>query len=199
MQKMLVIGGTGAIGRLVIAEMGQGYDVVTAARSGGDHRVDIADLASIRSLLTAVGKIDVLISAAGGVAFERIDRMRDADIERSLAAKLLGQVNLVRQAVAHMSDEGSIVLTSGCTNVQAVQRGAISGLINGGLAGFVTCAASDMPRGIRINAVSPGYLRETSGDGSGCPGFALVEGVDVARAYHRCVAQRLTGQVIAVH
>ena len=199
MQRMLVIGGTGAIGRLIIAEMGQKYEVITAARSGGDQRVDISDPASIAALLAAVGPLDVLINAAGGVVFDAIDQMSDKDVARSIAGKLMGQVNLVRQAATCMNDGGSIVLTSGCTNVQAVHGGAISGLVNGGLAGFVTCAATDMPRGIRLNAVSPGYLRETSGDGSMCPGFKLVEGEDVARAYHRCVAQRITGQVIEVH
>lgn len=199
MDRMLVIGGTGAIGRLVIAEMGHKYEVITAARSGGDHRVDISDSTSIAALLAEVGHLDVLIVAAGGVAFDPIDQLSDADIATSVAGKLMGQVNLVRLAVPNINDGGSIVLTSGCTNVQPVHGGAISGLINGGLAGFVTCAATDMPRGLRLNAVSPGYLRETSGDGSVCPGFTLVDGEEVARAYHRCVAQRITGQVIEVH
>jgi len=199
MQRMLIIGGTGTIGRLIVAEMGRVYDIITASRNSGDFQVDISDQQSLSDLFASVGQIDVLICAAGGILFRPIEDFTDEDINFAVSGKLMGQFNVVRKGLPYINDNGSIVLTSGCTNVQAVNKGCLSGLVNGGLSGFVNCAASDMPRGIRVNCVSPGYVRESGGDESQCPGFKLVEGVDVARAYHRCVATRITGHVIEVH
>lgn len=200
MQRMLVVGGHGTIGKLVIAEMADGYEAATAGRSNGDYHVDIADGASIKAMFSASGKFDVLVCAAGNSAFASVESVTDDELHTAADHKLFGQVNLVRAALPNMNDGGVIVLTSGCTNVQPVRNGSVSALINGGLDGFVTAAACDMPRGIRINCVSPGILTESAEhSGYKFPGFKTVDGVDVARAYQRCVATGITGHIIYVH
>jgi len=39
--------------------------------------------------------------------------------------------------------------------------GAVISLVNAGLEGFVRAAALELPRGVRVNAVAPGWVRET--------------------------------------
>lgn len=200
MTRMLVVGGCGTIGKLIVDEMKDSYEIVTAGRSNGDHRVDISDVSSIDAMFVAAGHFDVLVCAAGNSVFANVEELGEDELRLGVEHKLLGQVNLVRLALPHINDGGAIVLTSGCTNIQPVRNSSVSGLINGGLDGFVTAAACDMPRGIRINCVSPGLLTESAQrSGYKFPGFKTVDGVDVARAYHRCAATGITGCVVAIH
>lgn len=200
MPKLLVVGGKGTIGRLVVERMAGDHEIVTAGRSGGDVRVDLSDASSIAAMLGKIGKVDAVVCAAGQTQFAPLEAMPEDALRSAMEHKLIGQVNLVRLGVQHINDSGTIVLTSGCTNIQPVRNGSISGLVNGGLDGFVVSAAVDLPRGIRINCVSPGLLKESGGkSGHKFPGFKQVEGLDVARAYHRCIATGMTGKVIYVH
>ena len=67
--KVLVVGGTGTIGRAVAdALRAEGHEVVSAERSGGDLRVDITSPESVRALFAQAGRVDAIVSCAGGAA-----------------------------------------------------------------------------------------------------------------------------------
>ena len=70
---------------------------------------------------------------------------------------------------------------------------------NGALAGFVVGSAIEMPRGIRINVVSPGML-EVSEERYGrfFPGHERVSSERVGLAYAKSVEGANTGKVIIV-
>jgi NAD(P)-dependent dehydrogenase (short-subunit alcohol dehydrogenase family) len=200
METLLIVGGAGVIGTCIRNEMGDGRRVMTAGRNSGDLRVDLSESASIKAMFERSGPVDILIAAAGEATYGALENMDEALFRKGVENKLLGQANLVRFGLPFVTDGGAIVLTSGCTNVQPVRNGAVAGLINGGLEGFVAAAAADMPRGIRINCVSPGVVRENSAlHAHKFPGFTPVEGTEVARAYHRCAASGISGQTIRVH
>ncbi len=62
--RILVIGGTGLLGRALISEaITRKYTAISAARSGGDYRLDIRDDASLMALLDET-QPDVVINAA---------------------------------------------------------------------------------------------------------------------------------------
>lgn len=78
--------------------------------------------------------------------------------------------------------------------------GAGASLANGGIEGFVRAAAVELPRGLRINAVSPGVLLESMDNlGPFFRGFQPVPGARVALGYARSVEGGETGKVYAVH
>jgi NAD(P)-dependent dehydrogenase (short-subunit alcohol dehydrogenase family) len=76
-----------------------------------------------------------------------------------LRGKLPGQVALARRAAAHLAG-GSITLTGG-TFTEPIPGSGLGALVNAGLEGFVRSAAAELPRGPRINVVSPGWISET--------------------------------------
>ena len=87
--------------------------------------------------------------------------MADADYAVGLANKLMGQVNVVRLGLPHVRDGGSFTLTSGVTGRQPIPGCTSVAMVNSAIEGFVRAAALELPRGIRINAVSPQWTVET--------------------------------------
>ena len=117
-----------------------------------------------------------------------------------LTNKLMGQVNLALTAREHLVDGGSITLTSGILAEQPIAVGSSASMVNGALEGFVRAAACELPRGIRINLVSPTVLVESmAAFGPFFRGFEPVPAARAALAYSRSVEGIQTGQVYRVH
>lgn len=159
--KVIVVGATGTIGNEVAKALAaKKHEVVSASRHG-DVRVDLENAASIRALFGAVHDADAVVCCAGNAAFKPLADLADADYELGLRSKLMGQVSLARIAMDHLRDRGSITLTAGVLAREPMPGGASISMINAGLEGFTRAAALEMPRGLRINVVSPPWVRET--------------------------------------
>lgn len=189
--KIIVIGAAGTIGAAVAAALEPGHEVVRAGRSG-PVRVDLEDPASITALLDATGPIDAIACCAASAPMAPLTAPDDA-FTRGLHGKLLGQVALLRLALPHLRDGGSVTLTAG-TFAPAMVGAAFGALVNGGLEAFVRAAALELPRGLRVNAVSPGWVRETL-LALGWDGAAGTPAADVARAYVAAIEGKAQGQV----
>jgi NAD(P)-dependent dehydrogenase (short-subunit alcohol dehydrogenase family) len=195
--RILVVGATGTIGAAVALALDARHEVVRASHSRSAIRVDLADVESIKRLYATVGRVDAVVSAAGRAAFRPLATLTDADYQLGLSNKLMGQINLVRVGLDQVADAGSVTLSSGILSRQPMPGGAAISMVNAALEGFVRAAALEMPRGIRINAVSPGWVRETlaSMKMDPTPG---VPAVTVAQTYVRVVEGTMTGQTLDI-
>jgi NAD(P)-dependent dehydrogenase (short-subunit alcohol dehydrogenase family) len=199
MMKILVVGASGTIGRAVVGELSGRHEVISAGRTSGDVQVDITDSGSIRSAFEKVGTIDAVVSASGTVKFAPFEEMQEADYEIGLQDKLMGQVNLVLIGRDYLSDGGSFTLTTGALDSDPVVQGSSASMVNGAINAFVLAAAIEMPKGQRINAVSPGVIEEAMEIYA--PFFRGFEPVPAARAalaYAKSVEGAQTGQVFRV-
>jgi len=129
--------------------------------------------------------------AAGDVAFGGLD---DANFGFGVDTKLLGQAQLVRLGLPHIRDGGSFTLTSGALAVHPMPRSATISMINAGVEAFVRAAALDLPRGIRINAVSPPWVCETL-EAMGQDPAPGVPCAEVAAAFVKSLEGEMTGEV----
>lgn len=198
--KIIVIGGTGTVGKVVAATLrARKHDVIKVGNKGGDHQVDIKDVKSIRALFEKTGKFDALVATVGKVHFGDFGKLTEAEVMIGLANKLMGQVNLVLIGRDFIDDNGSITLTSGVLNHDPIRYGSCAAMVNGALDAFVRAAAFEMRPGPRLNIVSPGLLEESlSVFGDYFPGHETVPGARVAQAYVKSVEGHLTGQVFRV-
>lgn len=197
--RILIVGASGDVGRAAHAALAERHEVVTANRSSGDHRVNIEDRGSIDALYDAVGSLDAVISCVGNVHFGPLIELTEAQFRIALNNKIMGQINLVLAGMERLSDSGSFTLTSGVLDRDPVRLAVCSATANGALAGFVKGAALEMPRGQRINVVSPGLLTVSQSTyGHLFPGHECVPDDRVGRAYVKSVEGALTGEVIIV-
>jgi NAD(P)-dependent dehydrogenase (short-subunit alcohol dehydrogenase family) len=197
--KILIVGASGTIGAFVAGALAERHEIVKAGSKSGDVRVDIKDAGSIRKMLDTVGKVDAVVCTAGKVHFGEFAKMTETEIAIGLKDKLMGQVNLVLIGRDFVNDGGSFTLTSGVLSHEPIRFGAGASLVNGALDSFVRAAAIELPRGMRINAISPGVLEESLPSyGPYFRGHDAVPGKRVANAYVKSVEGALTGQVLRV-
>ncbi|HKG95130.1 MAG TPA: short chain dehydrogenase [Gemmatimonadaceae bacterium] len=195
--RILVVGATGTIGKAVVELLSPTHEVVAASRRHGELRVDIADPDSIRAMYRQAGRVDAVVSAAGSARYAPLATLGDADLALSLANKLMGQVNLVRYGIESVRDGGSFTLTSGTLAQRPAPGSTAVSLVNAGVEAFARAAALELPRGERINVVSPGWVSETLAKMRRDPGEGT-PAAEVARAYQRSVEGGETGQVYGV-
>ena len=198
-KKVLLIGANGALGSAIANELQIDHELIRVGRSHGDHFVDMTRDDSVRALFTAIGRVDAIVSAAGQLHFGPLSETTAEQFAFGLHDKLLGQVRLALIGQHHLNDGGSITLTTGIVAAEPIRDGVNATTVNAALEGFVRAAAFDLPRGLRINAVSPTVLEESwSGYGPYFPGFVPVPGRRAALAYRRSVDGIHSGRVYPV-
>lgn len=194
--RILVIGASGHVGRAAVEAL-EAHDVIAASRSG-EPSVDATDPASIARLFDSVGQVDAVVTALGSVPFRPLSELDASHYESAFRSKVLSQLDVVRIGTPFVRDGGSFTLTSGILAREPIATGAAASLVNGALESFVIAAATELPRGIRINAVSPSVLEDAPSYHSSFPGFVPVSSHRVGQAYVKSVLGVQSGRVLAV-
>lgn len=197
--KIVVIGATGTIGNAVVNELSPRHEVIKVGKNSGDLQCDITDEKRIHELFKTVGEFDALVSTVGNVHFDVFEKMTNNLYQIGLQDKLMGQVNLVLIGREYIKDRGSFTLTSGILAHDPICTGTSASMVNGAIESFVYAASIEMPRGLRINVVSPTVILEAMPKYA--PYFRGFEPVPVSRAalaYSKSVEGLQTGQIYRV-
>jgi NAD(P)-dependent dehydrogenase (short-subunit alcohol dehydrogenase family) len=199
MKKIVVIGATGTVGQAVSAALKARHEVIEVGATRGQYRVDSTDPASIERLFGEIGKVDGVVTATGKLHFGPLPEMSVEQFWVGLRDKLMGQINVVLGAQQYVNDGGAFKQTSGNVGDEPIREGANATTVNLALEGFVRGAAIELPRGIRINVVSPTVLTEAlDAYAPYFRGFEPVSAERAAQAYLRSVEGAQTGRVYRV-
>ncbi|WP_174616128.1 short chain dehydrogenase [Virgibacillus ihumii] len=198
--KILIIGASGTIGREITYALERNHEIIRAGRNGADVQVDNTSSESIRNMYEKVGKVDAVVNASGGANFASVSELTPELNEKGIESKLKGQINLVLLGMDYVNDGGSFTLTTGVMMDDPIPMGASAAMANGGVKAFIKSASIEMPRGIRINSVSPNIVEESwERIGHLFAGFNPVPAGKVARAFVKSVEGRQTGQNYEVY
>jgi NAD(P)-dependent dehydrogenase (short-subunit alcohol dehydrogenase family) len=199
MMKIAVIGATGTIGKAVVAELSARHEVIQIGRASSQYQLDITIGESIHALFSRLGPVDSLVVTTGNVHFGPLTGMTADQFKIGLHDKLLGQVYVALIGQHHLTAGGSVTLTTGILNEEPILGGANAASVNAAIEGFVRASAIEMPRSIRINAVSPTVLQKSLETyGPFFRGFEPVPASRVALAYSRSIEGAQTGKIYRI-
>jgi NAD(P)-dependent dehydrogenase (short-subunit alcohol dehydrogenase family) len=197
--RILVVGAEGTVGKAAISGFSKNHEIVKAGRKSGHVHVDVMDSASVTAMYQKIGKVDAVVACTGHSHFGPISEMLPSQFLDGLKDKVMGQVNLVLLGMNHVNDSGSFTLVSGILSRDPIRQGANAAACDGALDAFVIGAAIEMPRGIRINAISPGLLADAALKYDGYfPGHVPVSNERIGYAFAKCVEGAVNGQIICV-
>lgn len=194
-RRIVVVGGTGLIGTAVCSALrARGHEVLAVSRST-TPAIDVETDEGVVGYFAELGRVDAVITAFGSAPFRPLSQLGSEGIASALAGKAMEQIRVILGAIPFVSDGGSLTVTSGVLAREPVRAGTASAAANGALEAFVRGAAAELPRGLRLNAVSPTVLAEGSALDL-FPGFAPVSAVAVAHSYVRAVENIDNGSVL---
>ena len=176
---VLVVGGTGGLGRAIVERLrredhGVAFTYVDAGTEAGRlsrytgasaHALDLRDPASIERAIAAVesalGPLDGLVNAAGVRQDGLAALTSDADWERVVGINLGGVFRCCRAVLPGMVTRrrGAIVNVASLSALHGVPGQAAYAASKAGLVGLTRSLAREVGRrGIRVNAVVPGFV-----------------------------------------
>ena len=179
--------------------MENGHEAISVGRKSGDLQADITSPDSLLDLFGRVGPFDAVANAAGDVFPAPLEQATNQQWMDSIQSKGMGQINLVRTALPFIADTGSFTLVSGVLADEFMHAGTIGTTVNHIVEGFVKAAAVELPRGVRINCVSPTVLTESVAYHAHFFGFTPVPAAEVALAHLRAISTPITGRILKLH
>ncbi len=198
--KILVIGGTGTIGRKVVKGLTGKHEVIVVGKTSGDYQVDIESSEAIKKLFSNLGKVDAIVSITGEAKWDAFKNLTEEDFYIGIKSKLMGQVNLVRIGKDYLNPNGSITLTTGILADFPEDKTSSAAMVNGGIHSFVKAVALELENGIRINAVSPDLVEDAAEKYQDFfPGSTPVSMEKVINGYIKSIKSKLTGQIIKIN
>jgi len=195
--KILLIGATGTIGHKVQERLAKQHEVIAVGYRDGNYTVDLSNKSSIQALFEQVGQVDAVISTTGLAAFAPYSELTDEQFQLGWDNKVMGQINLVRVGQAYLPEGGVVLLTSGLMAIEPIPGSVSVSAANGALNSFVKAAALELGSSLRVNAVSPIFVKETL-EMMGMDSSTGLSASDTAKAYQAGLEGTMTGEILDV-
>jgi len=168
----VIIGGASGIGwataralaaegcRVTIADRNADGARDRAAELGAGHaEVDVTDEDSVQRLFDGAGPLDIAVNCAGFSNVGYITDMAAADFRAVIDVCLNGAFIVAKHAGRHLRDGGSLIQISSLNGRQPAAGMSAYCAAKAGLSMLTQVAALELgPRGIRVNAVAPGFV-----------------------------------------
>jgi NAD(P)-dependent dehydrogenase (short-subunit alcohol dehydrogenase family) len=163
------------------------YDQLRAVGEARLHQADVTCEDQVRKLFDTTGEIDHLVCTAADIrgAYELLPQLELGALQRAIESKIIAPILLAKHGSARVSRHGSITFVSGIAAYRPRPKGIAVAAINAAIEGAVRAMAVELVP-VRINAVSPGWVRtpiwnDVAGAGSEQLLAAMAERLPVGR------------------
>ncbi|HEN9027508.1 TPA: 3-oxoacyl-[acyl-carrier-protein] reductase [Streptococcus agalactiae] len=161
----IVLNGRSEISEDLIAEFAD-YGVKVIAISGDVSSFEDANR-MIKEAITSLGSVDVLVNNAGITNDKLMLKMTVEDFESVLKINLTGAFNMTQSVLKPMTKarQGAIINISSVVGLTGNVGQANYAASKAGLIGFTKSVAREVAaRGIRVNAIAPGFIESDMTD-----------------------------------
>jgi len=174
---VVVVGGNSGMGLALAQELlARGASVTIVGRSlakleaareqlqaSGTPRLEQVDVSSdqeVRGLFERIGPLDHLVCTAADIsgAYVTLQALEASALERAMNSKIVAPILLAKYASPRLRAGGSMTFVSGIAAYRPRPKGIAVAAINAALEGVVRAMAVELAP-IRVNAVSPGWVR----------------------------------------
>ncbi|MGJ7439259.1 3-oxoacyl-[acyl-carrier-protein] reductase [Streptococcus equinus] len=187
------------------------YGVKVIAISGDVSQFDDAKR-MVDEAIAELGSVDILVNNAGITNDKLMLKMTETDFESVLKVNLTGAFNMTQSVLKPMTRarQGAIINLSSVVGLRGNVGQANYAASKAGLIGFTKSVAREVAsRGIRVNAIAPGFIESDMTDAipekmqeailAGIPMKRIGKAEEVATVASFLAEQEyLTGQVIAI-
>lgn len=172
--RVVVLGGTSGIGLATAkAATQKGATVVVASRDGDrvaaavraigpNAKGEVANLgtdAEARALFDRIGPFDHLVYTAGeSLTLGALETLDIDAAKKAFDVRIFGALAAVKHASPHIRKTGSIVLTHGIAGRRPMAGWSVGASICGAIEALTRALAVELSP-VRVNAVSPGFVR----------------------------------------
>jgi len=116
----------------------------------------------VKRTIDTFGKVDILINNAGITQDALITKMTEEQWDKVISVDLSGAFNCIQEVVPHMIEQGSgVILNASSISAMYGNIGQTNyAAAKAGLIGMTKTLAKELGRkGIRVNAVAPGFIK----------------------------------------
>lgn len=206
----IVLNGRSEISKDIIDSF-KDYGVKVIAISGDVSQFDDAKR-MVDEAIAELGSVDILVNNAGITNDKLMLKMTEVDFESVLKVNLTGAFNMTQSVLKPMTRarQGAIINLSSVVGLRGNVGQANYAASKAGLIGFTKSVAREVAsRGIRVNAIAPGFIESDMTDAipekmqeailAGIPMKRIGKAEEVATVASFLAEQEyLTGQVIAI-
>lgn len=154
-----------SVGATVILASRQPQRLATAAQSIPDAvaiATDVSDSKQVQRLFEGLERVDILVTCAGAAYFGAIDTVPVAEAKSLFEGRFFGQLAAAHYAVPKMPQGSVIIFCSGIAATVGLPNYSAGSALCGAVNSMTRALAVELaPRGIRVNAISPGYIEDT--------------------------------------
>lgn len=177
----LVTGGTSGMGlataqrlldddaTVVITGRNDARLAAAAERLGGSERLltvrtDVARPDHLDELMRRIeeryGRLDVVFANAGVGVFKPFAEFTEEDVDLVVDVNFKGVFQTIRKALPLLSDGGAVVINASWTLYRGLPTASLYAATKAAVHNLARTLAADLAdRGIRVNSISPGYIR----------------------------------------
>jgi NAD(P)-dependent dehydrogenase (short-subunit alcohol dehydrogenase family) len=198
--RVLLVGGSGTIGRRLVPELARRHEIVVAGRNSGDVRVDITSADSIETMYREVRGLDAVVGIAASGALDDFASLTEQELLENMRGKFFGQANLVLIGQHYVNTGGSFTLTSGVFADVPAKGVTGGGVVSGALHSFVLSAALELEGRYRVNVVSPTIVGDSVDEYADIfPGLTSVPMDALVGHYVDSIEGDATGRIIRAY
>ncbi len=139
----------------------------TAAMNIGNEAVaiptDVSDVEQVQRLFEGLERVDLLVTCAGAALFGAINTFPIAQAKSLFEGRFFGQLAAAHYAVPKMQPGSVIIFCSGIAASVGLPNYSAGSALCGAVNSMTRSLAVELaPRGIRVNAISPGLIEGTN-------------------------------------